>query len=176
MKTFRQYIEFIDDKSKLLELKVLDKLNELGLEYFIYEHPPLRTVEESKALRGEMHGGHTKNLFLRDKKKKNYLITVNENQKIDLKFLESEISSGRLSFGSPERLSQFLGVKPGAVSPLALLNDKHNDVSFFIDHNLLSENILNFHPLVNHLTVSIKVTDFKYFLKSQNKFYNEIYF
>ena len=59
----------------------------------------------------------------------------------------------------------FLGVKPGAVSPLALLNDKHNDVSFFIDHNLLSENILNFHPLVNHLTVSIKVTDFKYFLK-----------
>ena len=142
MKTFRQYIEFIDDKSKLLELKVLDKLNELGLEYFIYEHPPLRTVEESKALRGEMHGGHTKNLFLRDKKKKNYLITVNENQKIDLKFLESELSTGRLSFGSPERLSQFLGVKPGAVSPLALLNDKHNDVSFFIDHNLLSENIL----------------------------------
>ena len=176
MKTFRQYIEFFDDKSKLLELKVLDKLNELGLEYFIYEHPPLRTVEESKAIRGEMHGGHTKNLFLRDKKKKNYLITVNENQKIDLKFLESELSSGRLSFGSPERLSQFLGVKPGAVSPLALLNDKHNDVSFFIDHNLLNENILNFHLLVNHLTVSIKVTDFKYFLTSQNKFYNEIYF
>ena len=87
MKTFRQYIEFIDDKSKLLELKVLDKLNELGLEYFIYEHPPLRTVEESKALRGEMHGGHTKNLFLRDKKKNNYVITVNENQKIYLKFL-----------------------------------------------------------------------------------------
>ena len=56
MKTFRQYIEFVDDKSKHLELKVLDKLNELGLEYFIYEHPPLRTVEESKALRGEMHG------------------------------------------------------------------------------------------------------------------------
>ena len=176
MKKFRKYIEFIDDQSKHLEFLVLNELNKLGLEYFIYEHPPLRTVEESKALRGEIHGGHTKNLFLRDKKKKNYLITVNETQKIDLKFLESELSTGRLSFGSPERLLQFLGVKPGAVSPLALLNDKHNDVSFFIDHNLLSEKIFNFHPLVNHLTVSIKVTDFKVFLKSQNKVYKELSF
>ena len=64
MKTFRQYIEFIDDKSKHLEFLVLNELNKLGLKYFIYEHPPLRTVEESKALRGEMHGGHTKNLCL----------------------------------------------------------------------------------------------------------------
>ncbi len=146
------------------ELNLLRQLNDFGAEFIIYEHPPLRTVEESKTLRGKINGGHTKNLFLRDKKKNNYLVTANENQEVDLKNLASSLSSNRLSFGSPDRLNQYLGVKPGAVSPLALINDKKNEVAFYIDCNLLKQEILNFHPLINTLTISLKVSDFKKYL------------
>ena len=146
------------------ELNLLKELNDFGAEFLIYEHPPLRTVEESKTFRGKINGGHTKNLFLRDKKKNNYLVTANENQEVDLKNLASFISTSRLSFGSPDRLNQYLGVKPGAVSPLALINDKQNEVIFYIDQNLLKQEILNFHPLINTLTISLKVSDFKKYL------------
>jgi len=153
------------------ELNLLKELNNFGAEFFIYEHLPLRTVEESKTLRGKIDGGHTKNLFLRDKKKNNYLVTANENQEVDLKNLASFLSTNRLSFGSPDRLNQYLGVKPGAVSPLALINDTKNEVVFYIDQNLLKQEILNFHPLINTLTISLKVSDFKnYFLQIKHNF------
>ena len=118
-----RYSEFLKHRKKDYnepELNLLKELNNFGAEFLIYEHPPLRTVEESKTLRGKINGGHTKNLFLRDKKKNNYLVTANENQEVDLKHLASFLSTNRLSFGSPDRLNQYLGVKPGAVSPLAL--------------------------------------------------------
>jgi Ala-tRNA(Pro) deacylase len=151
-------------------------LNNLKCEYYIHEHPALKTVEESKILRGKMEGGHSKNLFLRDKKKNNFLITACEDQKIDLKDLEKKLVTSRLSFGSPDRLYQFLGVKPGSVSPLALINDQQNEVSFYIDKNLLKEKILNFHPLINNLTISLKTKDFEKFLHSIKRAYNELFF
>tara|TARA_B100001093_G_scaffold97602_1_gene89584 strand:+ start:173 stop:631 length:459 start_codon:yes stop_codon:yes gene_type:complete len=151
-------------------------LNNLKCEYYIHEHPALKTVEESKILRGKMEGGHSKNLFLRDKKKNNFLITACEDQKIDLKDLEKKLGTSRLSFGSPDRLYQFLGVKPGSVSPLALINDQQNEVSFYIDKNLLKEKILNFHPLINNLTISLKTKDFEKFLHSIKRAYNELFF
>jgi len=158
------------------ELNLLKELNNFGAEFFIYEHLPLRTVEESKALRGTINGGHTKNLYLRDKKKNNYLVTTNENQEVDLKNLASFLSTSRLSFGSPDRLNQYLGVKPGAVSPLALINDKQNEVAFYIDQNLLKQEILNFHPLINTITISLQVSDFKKYLLQIKHTFQEIDF
>ena len=77
------------------------------------EHPPLFTVEESQALRGEIAGGHTKNLFLKDKKDQVFLVVAEEDAAIDMKSLHKRIGSARLSFGKPELLLELLGVVPG---------------------------------------------------------------
>lgn len=175
----KNYTEFLNGKyisKSNLEFRIFNSLNNLKCEYYIHEHPALKTVEESKILRGKMEGGHSKNLFLRDKKKNNFLITACEDQKIDLKDLEKKLGTSRLSFGSPDRLYEFLGVKPGSVSPLALINDQQNEVSFYIDKNLLKEKILNFHPLINNLTISLKTKDFEKFLHSIKRAYNELFF
>ena len=129
---FRLKLDFKNFKHKN-SLILLEKLHSLKFEFQISSHPPLRTVEDSQKFRNHFKGGFTKNLFLRDKKKRNFLITLEENQYIDLKALPQIISSDRLSFGSPERLFEFLKVTPGSVSPLSLINDKNNEVSFFID-------------------------------------------
>ena len=174
-----RYSEFLKRREKDYnepELNLLKGLNDFGVEFIIYEHPPLRTVEESKTLRGKINGGQTKNLYLRDKKKNNYLVTANENQEVDLKNLASFLSTNRLSFGSPDRLYQYLGVKPGAVSPLALINDTQNEVVFYIDQSLLKREILNFHPLINTLTISLKVSDFKKYLLQIKHTFQEIDF
>ena len=175
----KNYTEFLNGKyisKSNLEFRIFNSLNNLKCEYYIHEHPALKTVEESKILRGKLEGGHSKNLFLRDKKKNNFLITACEDQKIDLKDLEKKLGTSRLSFGSPDRLYEFLGVKPGSVSPLALINDQQNEVSFYIDKNLLKEKILNFHPLINNLTISLKTKDFEKFLHSIKRAYNELFF
>ena len=176
MKTYSEYLQSKKNSKDEQEFLVINQLNKLKFDFYIFEHPPLKTVEDSKNLRGEIKGGHTKNLFLRDKKKNNFLITTSEDQIIDLKKLEKKLSTGRLSFGSPDRLHEFLGVKPGSVSPLALVNDQNNKVIFYIDEKLLNEEILNFHPLVNHLTISLKISDFKSYLSSINRTLNEIEF
>ena len=87
------------------------------------EHPPLFTVGESQALRGEIPGGHTKNLFLKDKKDRIYLVVAEENADIDMKTLHKRIDSARLSFGKPELLGEVLGVIPGSVTPFGIIND-----------------------------------------------------
>ena len=176
MKTFTEFLKGKKILKSSVEFRIFNSLNKLKCDYHIHEHPALKTVEDSKILRGIMEGGHSKNLFLRDKKKNNYLITACEDQKIDLKDMEKKLGISRLSFGSPERLYEFLGVKPGSVSPLALINDRHKKVSFHIDKNLLNETILNFHPLINNLTISLKTKDFEKFLQSIKRDYNEVSF
>ena len=173
---YSDFLKYREKEYSEPELNLLKELNDFGAKFIIYEHPPLRTVEESKTLRGKINGGHTKNLYLRDKKKNNYLVTANENQEVDLKNLASFLSTNRLSFGSPDRLNQYLGVKPGAVSPLALINDKQNEVVFYIDQSLLKQEILNFHPLINTLTISLKVSDFKKYLLQIKHTFQEIDF
>ena len=176
MKTFTEFLKGKNTLKSCIEFKIFNSLNKLKCDYFIHEHPALKTVEDSKISRGIMDGGHSKNLFLRDKKKNNFLITTNEDQKIDLKNLEKKLGTSRLSFGSPDRLYEFLGVKPGSVSPFALINDHKKRVSFYIDKNLLNEIILNFHPLTNNLTISLKTKDFERFLHSIKRAYNEVLF
>jgi Ala-tRNA(Pro) deacylase len=143
------------------------KLEALGLRTTTVRHPPLFTVEQSKELRGELPGGHTKNLFLKDKKDRMWLVTAEEDRAVDLKALGAAIgASGRVSFGSPDRLMRYLGVEPGAVTPFGLVNDTEAQVSFVLDEGLLRHDVLNFHPLTNAATTAIARADFLRFLEA----------
>jgi Ala-tRNA(Pro) deacylase len=135
---------------------VIRRLRELGIAVEVHRHAPVFTVEESKALRGELPGGHIKNLFLRNKKgDRMWLVVAEEDRRIDLKALASLIGADKLSFGSPERLMAHLGVLPGSVTPLALVNDKAHKVEPVLDRALLSMNPINCHPLTNDMTVAL---------------------
>ena len=128
-------------------------------------HPALFTVEQSKELRGEIIGHHVKNLFLKDKKSKLFLVTALESTIIDLKSLHTVIGGqGRLSFCSSEQLMQHLGVEPGSVTPLSLINDKNHAVTFVLDEALLDGQRINVHPLINTMTSGVSREDFLAFL------------
>jgi len=114
------------------------------------------TVEEARELRGAIAGGHTKNLFLRDKKGAPYLVVAPEDAAIELRALHRLLgASGRFSFGSAELLHEVLGVVPGAVTPFAAINDKDRRVTVVLDAALMAHEKLNFHPLVNTATTTI---------------------
>jgi Ala-tRNA(Pro) deacylase len=143
------------------------RLDALGIDVATVAHPPVFTVEEAKALRGEITGCHTKNLFLRNKKGRMWLLVCLEDRTIDLKELAGRLAAGRLSFGSAERLGQYLGVIPGAVTPFAILNDKASAVKVAIDKAILNKDPLNFHPLDNAQTTSISASDLLKFLEAE---------
>ena len=143
------------------------KLRALGIETETLEHEPVFTVEEAKRLRGELPGGHTKNLFLRNKKGRMWLVVCLEDREIDLKALGEQLESGRLSFGSADRLMKYLGVVPGAVTPFAALNDTQGQVQVMLDRGMLeSHGRLNFHPLDNAMTTGIAPGDLVAFLRA----------
>lgn len=130
-------------------------------------HPPLYTVADSQALRGEISGGHTKNLFLKDRKDQYFLLTVEEEATVDLKTIHTLIgAAGRVSFGRPEALMELLGVIPGAVTAFGVLNDTEKRVKVFIDEDLLSHDLINAHPLTNEATTSIAAQDLLRFIKA----------
>ena len=130
-------------------------LNDNGFEYFVEEHAPLFTVEDSKSLRGQIEGAHSKNLFLKDAKADFFLISIEESASIDLKKTMQQIQSKKLSFAKPEYLQDILGIEPGSVSPFALLNDTKKQVKFYLDRSFLDSETVNFHPLINTATVNI---------------------
>jgi len=142
------------------------RLEELGIETTTHHHPPLFTVEESRQLRGDLPGGHHKNLYLRDKKKRNYLVVLPEEKQIDLKALPAVIGSDRLSFGSADRLREFLGVEPGAVTPFALINDAAGAVTVILDEEMLACDPLHYHPLDNAMTTAIAPDDLLRFIRA----------
>ena len=131
-------------------------LDRLGIVHTTVGHPPLFTVEQSQGLRGTIPGGHTKNLFLRDKKGAFYLVVALEDTAIALKDLHRRLgASGRFSFGSAAAMSELLGVVPGSVTPFAAINDTNGQVAVVLDRAMLRHDVLNFHPLVNTMTTSI---------------------
>ncbi|MDD9908837.1 MAG: prolyl-tRNA synthetase associated domain-containing protein [Ahrensia sp.] len=135
-------------------------LDSQGFETKTAQHPPLFTVEDSKELRGTLEGGHTKNLFLKDKKSRYFLLTAQEDTDIDLKSLHKLMGAqGRFSFGKPDKLEAYLGVLPGAVTALGVINDRNHDVTFAIDQRLLEHDKINCHPLVNTATTTLRTDD-----------------
>lgn len=138
-----------------------------GIEATTYSHPPLHTVAESKELRGEIPGAHTKNLFLRDSKKTYFLVAIEEETPVDLKALREKIGArGNLSFGSAEALYEKLGVLPGAVTLLAAANDPDHQVIVAIDEALLAAELVNCHPLTNQQTTALTPDALLRFLKA----------
>jgi Ala-tRNA(Pro) deacylase len=131
-------------------------LDSRGIAHKSVSHPPLFTVEESRALRGQIAGAHTKNLFLRDKKGAAFLVAALEDAAIELKSLHRLLgASGRFSFGSADLMREMLGVEPGAVTPFAVINDKALRVTVVLDAAMMAHRLLNFHPLVNTRTTTI---------------------
>ena len=146
--------------------QLLSYLDELGIAHTTIQHPPVFTVEEAKQIRGTLDGGHCKSLFLKNKKGVMWLVVVPEDQRVDLDGLAESLESKRLSFGSPERLMRYLGVIPGAVTPLAAVNDRDGVVTVAVAKELLSHQQLNFHPLVNDRTTAIASPDLLRFLQA----------
>ena len=142
-------------------------LDELGIETRTHRHDRVFTVEESRALRGDLPGGHCKNLFLRDKKRNMWLIVAEEDRAIDLKALRGRLqSSGNLSFGNADLLAGVLGVEPGAVTPFALINDRETRVRVILDEKMLRHDVLNYHPLDNAATTTITPADLVRFVEA----------
>jgi Ala-tRNA(Pro) deacylase len=145
--------------------ELLARLDALGIPYKNHTHPPLFTVADSKALRGELPGGHCKSLFLKDKAGDLFLVVALEDRKIDLKRLARTIARGNLSFGSPELLEEMLGVTPGAVTPFGLANDGGGKVRAVLDKAMLARDPLNYHPLTNDPTTAISPAGLLRFLE-----------
>jgi Ala-tRNA(Pro) deacylase len=130
-------------------------------------HAPVFTVEEGRALRGEGAEGHTKNLFVRDKKGSPFLVTALEDTAIELKSLHRRLgASGRFSFGSAELMRELLGVEPGSVTPFSVLNDTGRYVTVVLDAAMMAHEVLHFHPLTNTGTTTIARADLVKFLEA----------
>ncbi len=142
-------------------------LDTLGIKTNTVTHPPLFTVEDSRALRGDLPGGHTKNLFLKDKKGRLFLVTCDESRAVNLKELEKAIGAARVSFGKPELLLEVLGITPGAVTAFSLINDRNEPqrVTFAIDTALLDHDVIHCHPLHNEATTAISPIDLMRFVE-----------
>ena len=143
---------------------LLQQLDQLNLPYTVYEHEAVFTVEESQGINVDMPGYYCRNLFLRDKKKQNFLLCLCDETPVDLKKLPELLGSGRLSFGSADRLWEYLGVRPGSVCPFAAINDHEQNVTVFFDAAFHSADMLNFHPLINTRTIGIKPADLVTFM------------
>lgn len=140
------------------------RLEELGIEVRTVRHPPVFTVDEAKAVRGDLAGGHTKNLLLRNKKGRMWLVVCREDLAVDLKALAQRLGAGRFSFASAERLMRYLGVIPGAVTPFAVINDHGGHVRVVLDRAVLDRDPLHFHPLDNTMTTAISAAGLLKFL------------
>ncbi|MBX6424365.1 MAG: prolyl-tRNA synthetase associated domain-containing protein [Variibacter sp.] len=141
-------------------------LDRLGIRHATVTHPPLFTVEQSRKLRGEIPGGHTKNLFLRDKRGALFLVCALEDAVIDLKTLHRRLGAGRFSFGPADLLRETLGVEPGAVTPFGAINDVSGRVTVVLEAGMMRHPTLNFHPLVNTMTTTIGREDLVRFLEA----------
>ena len=142
-------------------------LDSLGIAHKTVTHPPVFTVDEARELRGQLPGGHTKNLFLRDKKHELYLVVAPEDALIDLKGLHRLLgANGRFSFGSADLLGEVLGVTPGSVTPFSAINDTEGRVTVVLDADMMEHETLNYHPLTNTMTTAISRDDLGKFLEA----------
>ena len=143
---------------------LLAQLRGAEVEFEYFEHIPLRTVEDAKTVQGgAVPAGpgrvDIKNFYLRDRKKRNHLVVLEQDRAVDLKALGAMMGTSGLSFGSPERLMEYLGVRPGAVSPFAMINGVGKGVQVYMDRAIEQAKWVHAHPLVNDRTVAIRPED-----------------
>jgi Ala-tRNA(Pro) deacylase len=147
------------------EQAVHARLDQLGIPFERYEHPPVATADEGDRYWTGIRATHSKNLFLRNQKgDRHYLLIVVHSKRVDLRAVAAQIGDGKLSFASPERLRLHLGVAPGSVSPFGLINDRDKHVRVFLDRDLAGVDRLSFHPNINTVTLALARSDFERFL------------
>jgi Ala-tRNA(Pro) deacylase len=142
------------------------RFDALGISHVTHQHRPIFTVEEGADLKAQLPGGHSKNLFLKDKKGALFLLSALGDTAIDLNAVSRLIGAGRFSFGSAERLMENLGVTPGSVTIFALINDPDRKVTVLLDEGFFAHDPVNFHPLRNDATTAISPADLMKFLRS----------
>jgi Ala-tRNA(Pro) deacylase len=146
--------------------RLFERFGALGIDARTVPYPAHRTVEEGKALRGAMAGQFTKNLLLKDKKGRLFLIVANEDRALHLKSLHTKIgASGRLGFAGAEQMRKILGIEPGALTPFALINDTERRVTTVIDATLLDVKQVNFHPLINTESTGVRPDELVAFVR-----------
>lgn len=143
---------------------LFDVLKVLGIPFTLHHHPPIFTVADGEHLKAAIPGVHCRNLFLRDKKERHFLVVAANDTKVDLKALEQTLGCGRLSFGSPERLWKVLGIRPGSVCPFTLINDTERIVDVILDASMMEAEIVNYHPLDNAMTIGLAPADLLRFI------------
>ncbi|MEI9988899.1 MAG: prolyl-tRNA synthetase associated domain-containing protein [Rhizomicrobium sp.] len=148
------------------EAALYARFTALGIGWTTYAHAPVFTVEEAAALYDSQPGGHSKNLFLKDKKDGLWLVTVRDDLRVDLTALSKVLASPRFSFGSPELLLATLGITPGSVTPFAVMNDPEGKVRLVLDAGMLALAPLNFHPLRNDRTTAVTAADLLRFVRA----------
>jgi Ala-tRNA(Pro) deacylase len=135
------------------------RLDALGIPHSTVDHLPVFTVEEGQDIKAKMPGGHTKNLFLADKKGQIVLVSALGDTRVTINRLHRHLGCGRLSFGKEALLYDTLGVRPGSVTAFALINDTQGRVRFVLDKALTEHDPVNFHPLSNDATTAVSCTD-----------------
>lgn len=146
---------------------LLARLEALGIPHRTVTHPPVFTVEESKALRPDLPGGHSKNLFLRPEKggAPFLLAVLEEDRKLSVNALARTLGAPKMRFGPPADLLEQLGVEPGSVTPFGLVNARPGAVRAVFDRHLMTDfEWVNFHPLTNAMTTAIRPADLLRFL------------
>jgi len=163
-----QYKTIIDQAGIQKIEKVTSHLQELGILYEIWYHPPLPTIEEAIEYWKDMPGTHCKNLFFRNHKgNRHYLVLLECHQTLDIHSLEQKLKQGKLSFASDKRMEKYLGVTPGSVTPFGLINDSDKHVKVFIESELLDVTHISFHPNDNRASLVLSNNDFKKYLHNR---------
>ncbi|ALK29895.1 prolyl-tRNA synthetase associated domain-containing protein [Burkholderia plantarii] len=148
------------DKDALLAL-----LRRHAIDFEAEQHAPVHNMAESDTLALTLAGARCKNLLLRDKPGNTWLVVTRSHKSLDLAAAADAFGSRRLSFASPERLDALLGVKPGSLSPLALVNDSERQVRLVIDAELADEPVFLFHPLDSGATLALARPQLDAFLR-----------
>ena len=145
--------------------ELLSVLTQIDIEYTNHEHPAVYTVEEADLHHQGIDGVHSKNLFFKDRKKNLILVVTLSDKPIKIKEMGNKIGAKGLSFGKPDLLEEVLGVIPGAVTPLAVINDETNRVKVILDQEMMEHGLLNFHPIENTATTTIASKDLIKFME-----------
>ncbi len=150
-------------------LELINVLKKKKYNIQVHQHHALYTVQDSQKLRGKIAGAYSKNLFLKNKKNKFFLLTCEEAEEVDLKRISKSLELGNVSFAKEEHLDQYLKIKPGSVSPFALLNNEGGEVDFYLEQTLYESKFVNFHPLINTFTITIETNKFIEFMIENDK-------
>lgn len=153
---------------QMAHVKCIDLLKNHSIDFKLHQHVPVFTTSESEKIKHNIPGAHSKNLFLKDKKKNYVLLSVLDTKTVDLNAFSKSYGKGRFSFTNDEDLLSFLGVIPGSVTPYGLLNDSINKVTFYLDQDFLKSDHVNFHPLRNDMTLNVSTNDFLRFCEIVN--------